>query len=67
MEAEAVAVNTEAVYAQIRQLLEAGDPDVCDLIKQHRVLLSARLGEGYHQLEQAVDNFDFEAALSALG
>jgi signal transduction histidine kinase/CheY-like chemotaxis protein/HPt (histidine-containing phosphotransfer) domain-containing protein len=59
--------ETDAIYAQVKQLLEAGDADVCDLVKQHRAVLKARLGDGYQALEQAVDNFDFEAALLALG
>jgi hypothetical protein len=54
------------ILTQVDTLLEAGDANVCDLLMQHKVLLEGALGADYRMIAEAVDNFDFEAALAAL-
>jgi two-component system sensor histidine kinase/response regulator len=54
------------VYQQLCGLLADSDAEAADLLDSHGAMLHAALGPAFGQIEAAVRNFDFEAALDIL-
>lgn len=58
----------QKVLAQLVRMLESGDGAAVDLLEASGASLKAALGEArFHAVSRAVDEFDFEGALAALG
>jgi two-component system, sensor histidine kinase and response regulator len=55
-----------AVCARLTRLLDAGDAQATELLRQHDALLRTSLGDAYPTVAAAVHAFDFEEALAIL-
>jgi len=54
------------VCARLTRLLDAGDAQATELLRQHDALLKTSLGDDYPTVAAAVHAFDFEGALAIL-
>ena len=56
-----------AITSKLRGLLEQNDPEAAGLLETNGAALCAALGERFDEVRQALEKFDFEAALVLLG
>jgi two-component system sensor histidine kinase/response regulator len=61
------ALRFDAVREQLAGLMAENDPMAADLWRDHAVLLRAGLSTRFDAVARALDNYDFELALEALG
>jgi two-component system, sensor histidine kinase and response regulator len=58
--------SANALLAQLRQLLDAGDSHAGQWLAEHAPALAPAIGERLPQVQQAITDFDFERALELL-
>ena len=56
----------QAVHARMLDLLSNDDPEACEIFEAHSARFAQVMGERHSALRDALDNFEFEAALALM-
>ena len=56
----------QAVQARMVDLLSNDDPEACEIFEAHSARFAQVMGERHSALRDALDNFEFEAALALM-